>query len=141
MSEHENEHHRTFGQRDAAQLARTVCEHHSRVPNLVDLDMVRAIRLDLDEFHSCAGRHVEQIGIDIATQIDNRLNSPGIVVRRPGRDQRYACHDGPERRQQRRRPRVTGFHAPGVAQRGYVIVAMFDSGDRLDQLSIGITNN
>ena len=51
-----------------------MCEHHSRVPNLVDFDMVQTVSLGLDKFHPRAGRHIDQLGFHNATQIDDRLN-------------------------------------------------------------------
>ena len=56
MSVHEDEHHRTLSQRHAAELPRAMGEQQSSTENPLDIDVVEAGSLDLEEFDASVGR-------------------------------------------------------------------------------------
>ena len=53
---HENEHHRTLSQRHTAELPGAMGEQQSSTENSLDIDVVEAGGLDLEEFDASVGR-------------------------------------------------------------------------------------
>ena len=75
VREHEQEHHGAVGQGDAAQMAWAVAQHHAGVEDPVDLDVVQAVGLRLDEPDAGLRRGLYQLAADVAAQVDDHLHT------------------------------------------------------------------